>query len=105
LNVVALCDTLTTDGAFRVDIASLLKIANRTCNANDVVNYRVVLAGSNQPIEPRSCQIDTLISPLTSGTWQAVVEALDAADKVQLTAWCEASVSPATTSTASCTLQ
>ncbi|MBI5535018.1 MAG: hypothetical protein HY898_19980 [Deltaproteobacteria bacterium] len=105
LTVPATCDSLTTEGALRIDIATLLKSAGRACGAADIVTYRAVLAGSMNPIEPRSCTVDTSFSPLSAGTWQAVVEALDASEKVQLTAWCEGAVSPAKTTTASCTVQ
>lgn len=105
LTIPAQCDSLTTDGALRIDIAALLKSAAHTCDPADIVSYRAVLTGSINPIEPRSCTIDTSFSPLSAGNWQVVVEALDASEKVLLTAWCEASVSAAQTATASCTVQ
>jgi hypothetical protein len=105
LVVPAACDTLTADGAIRFEIAPILAASGRTCSPDDIVSYRVALATPGSSLELSGCQSDAVLSPVQAGSWQAVLEGLDALQQVRVVAWCEATVQPAAIAAATCTVQ
>ena len=102
LAVPATCETLTTQGAIRIDIASLLAASGHRCSEADVLQYRASLTASQVPAVRQSCSLDALFSPLTAGAWQVVVDAFNQSGATVVSAWCEAAVTPASTTTATC---
>lgn len=100
--VPVVCGGLTSLGAIRVDIASLLAKAGRSCAEGDIVSYQAVLTDTPASSTYRSCTLDTLFSPLVGGTYQMVVSAFDGAGQVQLDAYCQAVVIPGATAVAVC---
>lgn len=105
LAIPATCDTLTGSGSVRIDIAALLQATGRSCSDGDVASYATTLVGGgSQPIT-NACTVDSTFGPLAAGTWQMVVDGLSADGDTLFTAFCEASVSPATIATATCSLR
>jgi hypothetical protein len=102
LGVPAACETLTTQGAIRIDIASLLAASGHRCSDTDVVQYRASLTASDVPAVRQGCGMDALFSPLAVGAWQVVIDAFNSEGDAVLSAWCDAAVTPATTTTATC---
>ena len=98
----ASCDTLSSEGSVRIDIASLLSGAGHTCSADDVVRYRAVLVGSTLLPYDSACAVDATFGPFDTSSVQLLVDGFDAAGEVKLSAFCEAAVAPAATSTATC---
>ncbi len=102
LATTAVCDSFTTQGAVRVDIASLLASAGRRCAPDDVVSYQTSLTSPSLPPQMQSCAQDAMFSPLQSGTWQLLVDGFNSSDQVAFSAFCEAAVTPASIAVASC---
>ncbi len=105
LAIPAACDALTDTGSMRIDIVGLLKAAGRSCGADDVAKYSATLVGASIPAATNACSQDVTFRSLAAGNWQAVVDGLSASCDTVFTAFCEAAVSPADTSTATCSLR
>ncbi len=105
LVVTAACDTLTSSGSLRVDVGSLVALSGHACAADDVASYRAVLVGDGTSVTNPCGTTDAVFGPLPAGAWQVVVDGLSSTGDTVFTAFCEAAVSPATQTTAVCTLR
>jgi hypothetical protein len=98
----ATCDPLSSQGALRVDIASILTAANHACSDQDIVSYRAVVVGSALTTGDKSCSSPAVFSGLEPSTYQVLVDAFDASGQERVNAFCEGTVRAGLTVDASC---
>ncbi len=98
----ALCDPLSSQGALRVDVASVLNSAGHACSEQDIVSYRAVVVGSSLTTGDKSCSSAALFPGLEPATYQVLVDAFDASGQERVNAFCEGTVQVGLTVDAAC---
>ena len=98
----AMCDPLSSQGALRVDIASILTAANHVCSDQDIVSYRAVVVGGALTTGDKSCSAPAVFSGLEPSSYQVLVDAFDASGQERVNAFCEGTVQVGLTVDASC---
>jgi hypothetical protein len=98
----AMCDPLSSQGALRVDIASILTAAGRSCSDQDIVSYRAVVVGSALTTGDKKCSSPAVFPGLEPSSYQVLVDAFDASGQERVNAFCEGTVEVGLTVDASC---
>jgi len=98
----ASCDMLSTHGALRVDIDTIIESAALSCSADELVSYRAIVVGTTLATNARSCASSALFSGLVPSSYQVLVDAFDATGKERLNAFCEGVVQAGRTCDVDC---
>ena|GEM_PF-683491 len=98
----ASCDLLSSQGAMRIDIGSILSKLERTCSEQDIVSYTAAVVGTSLSSGIKSCASSTVFTGLAPASYQVLVDAFDSSGLERLNAFCEGVVRVGATVDAVC---
>lgn len=104
VTVPASCTPLTTFGSVQVALSPWLEGSGHQCSAEDLVTYEAAVLGTTLAANEVPCESPVQFDSLQPGLVQIVLDAQNAAGQTVLSGYCEATVTPAATTQASCTL-